>query len=262
VLDDRNDPLARSTHQYRRFGSVTDQQGNLISFSFVRSLAEDKEGDVWVGHAKGVVVFRNVKDVFASNYQAHRPLIPRRDGTDLADFLLDNQAIYAIAVDGANRKWIGTETSGVFLVSADGLETIEHFTAENSPLLSNQVLAIAINPKTGEVFFATDKGLISYQGDAADGEEEFSKATFTVYPNPVRENFAGRITMEGFMDNSTVEVMDAAGNLVYKTKSNGRLATWDGKNAAGKPASAGVYFVVGVSEDGKKSGVTKILIIR
>lgn len=264
VLDDKGITTSTIGHEYKFFTSVTDQDGNSISIQPVYCLVEDNDGDVWAGTTKGPIIFNNVEDIFTSNYRVNRPKIPRNDGSEYADYLLDGEKIHSIAVDGANRKWIGT-SSGAYLMSEDGLETIQHFTTENSPILSNTILSIAIDNESGEVFFATDMGLISFMSDASSPKKSYD--TITVYPNPVRENFAGVITINGLMDETTVKITDTNGSLVYQTKSNGGIATWNGYNSGGVKVSSGVYFVMVSNATEKNSenvqtAVGKILIIK
>lgn len=265
VFDDKGNPSSPTTHQYKEYSSVIDQDGNSVDINRSYAAVEDLDGDVWVGSLKGPVVFNNIEDIFTSDYRANRPKIPRNDGSAYADYLLEGERINAIAVDGANRKWLGTGSSGAYLMSEDGLETIQHFTTENSPILSNAILSITINQESGEVFFATDMGLISYMSDASMSKKTYD--TISVYPNPVRENFTGVITINGLMDETTVKITDTNGNLVYQTKSNGGIATWNGYNSFGVKVSTGVYFVM-VSNATEKNtenaqtAVGKILIIK
>lgn len=197
--------------------------------------------------------------MFEPGFTCSRIIIPRNDGTGLGDFLLEDQNVTAIAIDGANRKWIGTESSGVYLMSENGQETILHFTSKNSPLLSEQILSIAIHPVTGEVFFGTGGGLLSYQSDAAEAGNTFSNVH--VYPNPVRENFTGLITITGLVENTQVKITDVAGNLVSETTSKGSIATWDARNSFGQKVSTGVYLAICISPDGLQTSTAKILII-
>lgn len=227
--------------------------------TIVYSLAQDKNGVVWVGTDQGPFLFQNLSKVFENDYTCSRVKIPRNDSTNLADYLLVNEKIKAIAIDGANRKWIGTESSGVYLMSENGQQTIQHFTAANSPLLSNDILSIAINPATGEVFFGTGQGIVSYQSDAGEAGSTF-KNVYS-YPNPVREGFTGVITITGLVENTQVKITDINGNLVCQTVSNGSIATWDGKDAHGRKVSTGVYLAICSSSDGTQSAITKILII-
>lgn len=225
----------------------------------IYSIAQDKNGAVWVGTDIGPFLFNNLSKVYDAGYTCSRVKIPRADSTNLADYLLVNEKIKAIAIDGANRKWLGTETSGVYLMSANGQQTIQHFTTSNSPLLSDNILSIAINPVTGEVFFGTDQGLISYQSDASDAGDTFGNVY--AYPNPVRQGFTGVITITGLVENTQVKITDINGNLVCETVSNGSLATWNGKDVHGRKVNTGIYLAICANADGTQSTITKILVI-
>ncbi|MBP6610284.1 MAG: T9SS type A sorting domain-containing protein, partial [Paludibacter sp.] len=156
-------------------------------------------------------------------------------------------------------KWLGTESSGVFLMSENGQETLKHFTSANSPLLSNDITSISISPKTGEVFIGTLQGLISYQSDASIADSTFNNVH--AYPNPVREDFAGQITITGLVENTHIKITDINGNLIYQTKSNGSIATWNGKTSSGKKVKTGIYLAICANEDGTQSAITKIMVI-
>jgi len=229
--------------------------------NLVLSLAEDKNGYIWVGTDKGVLVYYRPWAIFSEDYPvASRIKVPRNDGSNLVDYLLGEERISAIAVDGANRKWIGTETSGLYLVSEDGLKTYQTFNVDNSPLPSNSITSLAISPITGEVFIGTAKGIVSYKAKATEGSESFSKVY--AYPNPVREDFNGDITITGLMENSIVKITSVSGKLVYETTSLGGKAYWNGRNFNGQSVKTGVYLVYMSTEDGAQSAVTKILIVR
>lgn len=233
---------------------------NAIITNDIYAMAEDKDGNIWLGTNKGVLVYFNPSGVFnGENFYAQNINVPRNDGTDAGDYLLVTESVSSIAIDGANRKWLGTKNAGVSLVSDDGLTQIHNFTAENSPLLSNSITSIAINDKNGEVFFGTDKGIISYVADATGPSENFESVF--VFPNPVRENFTGDIAITGILENSLVKVTDLNGNLVFETISLGGQALWDGKNFRGEKVRTGVYLVFCSSEDGTLSHVTKLLFI-
>jgi len=162
-------------------------------------------------------------------------------------------------VDGANRKWVGTERAGIFLFSDDGLEEIHHFTAENSPLLSNNITSISID-NDGEVFIGTANGIISYKGSATPPNPPGSKVY--AYPNPVREDFTGLIAIKGLVNNSYIKITDTYGNLVYQTKSEGGQAVWYGNNFNGQRVATGIYMVFAVTIDKTEKVVTKILVVR
>lgn len=224
----------------------------------VYSIAEDTEGAIWIGTSKGVIVYNSPSRIWDTE-----PFYGSQPGLDLGDGiyhpLLQTETVTAIAVDGANQKWLGTKSSGVFLVSESGEKEITNFSVENSPLLSNNILSIAINQKNGEVFFGTDKGLISYQGEATGGNDTYSNVY--VYPNPVRETYDGPVTVAGLISNSDVKITDISGNLVYKTTSLGGQAVWDGKNLNGNRVKTGVYLVFCNDENGEETHITKLLFI-
>jgi hypothetical protein len=241
-----------------RFFIVRNQVPNLLDK--VYAVAEDKEGDIWVGTNKGPVIYYNAAEVFDEEVLTGiQPEIPRNDGTSFVDLLLSTERINAIAVDGANQKWLATEKSGVFLVSPDGRKEIYHFSEENSPLFSNNVQTVAVNDKTGEVFFGTAKGIISFRGRATEGGDDFGNVY--VFPNPVRENYQGDITVTGLVENVNVKITDISGNLVFETVALGGQAVWDGRNFRGERVQTGVYLVFCTNDDGSKTHVTKLLFI-
>ena len=193
--------------------------------------------------------------------------MPRNDGTNLGDYLLDSEQINAIAIDGANRIWIGTAASGLYLMDysedpndADyTLETVAHFTTENSLLPSNNIISLAIQSSTGEVFIGTGSGLVSYVNEATEPKEDFSE--LYAYPNPVAANYYGTITIVGAMENTEVRIVDGSGNLVQKIKCIGGSATWDVTNTQGKRVASGVYTALCNTTDGNGHGIVKILVM-
>jgi hypothetical protein len=221
----------------------------------VFSIAVDQEGLVWLGTDEGVVVFYTPENVFSNvNFDAQRIYVTQ-DG--YTQYLLESEVVTSIAVDGANRKWFGTERAGVFLMSADGTKQIEHFTAENSPLLSNLISCIEIDHVSGEVFFGTDKGIISFKGTATGGGED--NTTVYAYPNPVESGYTGIIAVKGLVKNADVKITDIAGNLVYHTRAEGGQAIWNGLTMDGKRPGTGVYLVFISNDDGSETYVSKIL---
>ena len=167
-----------------------------------------------------------------------------------------------IEIDGANRKWIGTNNNGIYLVSADGQETIHHFTTENSPLPSDCIESIAINNITGEVFIGTDKGIAGYMSDATTPAEELDKNNIHAYPNPVRADYSGYISITGLTHDCNVKIVDAAGYLINEGYSNGGQYTWNGRNMRGEKVASGVYHVLTYDSNGKEGVATKILVTR
>ena len=230
--------------------------GGLPS-NVVYCLAEDLDDEIWVGTDKGIAVFYSPENVFSgSNFDAQQILL-EQDGQ--VQILLETENVLSIAVDDANRKWIGTTNSGVYLMSADGTTQIHHFDISNSPLFSNTVKSITINHETGEVYFGTNKGIISYRGTSIEALESFTDVY--AFPNPVKHDYEGPIAIKGLMNNSTLKITDISGALVYEMKSEGGQAIWYGKNFKDERVSSGVYMVFCTSEDGAKKTVTKILVI-
>jgi len=230
--------------------------GNLPGTN-VFAIAEDLEGEIWVGTDEGVAVFYSPQDILTPEHSDAERILVDFDG--YVQYLLETESVKAIAVDGANRKWFGTERAGVFLLSADGTEQIYHFTEDNSPLFSNNLTSIAINDDTGEVFFGTAKGLISYKSDATKGDS--TNTDVYAYPNPVRPGYNGPIAIKGLVKDASVKITDITGTVIYETRAEGGQAIWDGHNFDGRQARTGVYLVFISNDDGSTTMVTKILFI-
>jgi hypothetical protein len=231
--------------------------GNL-PINNTRVLAVDTKNQLWIGTTKGLRVLSNVNNFQSENQLTTKPIIIIEDG--LAQELLYEQSITAIAVDGSNNKWIGTADSGVFLVSQNGQETKYHFTINNSPLPANAINDIKINSKTGEVFIATTKGMISFKGSATEAKENLNNVY--IYPNPVRPAYSGTVKIAGLIDKANIKITDIEGNLVYEAISEGGTIEWD-TTAFGKyKVSSGVYMVFVAAQDGSETKVKKVMIIR
>lgn len=255
TLDDQSDDKNRFMSTF----ADLDNPGSDLRPSAIYTLQQDKNGVIWAGTDLGPLLFYNTSRAFDSNYTCSRVKIPRNDGTNQADYLLKDETVQAIAIDGANRKWLGTKNSGLFLMSDNGQETIRHFTSSNSPLLSDNIMSLSINPVSGEVFIGTSNGLVSYQSDAAEGTGLYDNVY--AYPNPVRESYKGIITITGLIDNTRVKVTDISGNLIYQTVSNGSIATWDGNDVHGRRVRTGIYLAICANEDGTQSTITKIMVV-
>jgi ligand-binding sensor domain-containing protein len=239
---------------------LSKEKGNgALPSNNVLCMALDNNGEMWIGTDAGLCIISDPTAVFSNDsrrsYDARQLIF---NTGSFNSIFLGTDAIYCIKVDGANRKWIGTR-NGVWLVSEDGYTVIRNFTAENSPLLSNIVYDISIFEETGEVFFATEKGIVSYAGDATKADDKHGKVV--VYPNPVRPEYTGEITIRGLATKTNVKVTDIAGNLVYETQSNGGTATWSGRNFNGKRVATGVYLIYSSNDDATETYVTKILVV-
>jgi hypothetical protein len=244
-----------------RVKELTSATGNgALPGEKVFSMAEDKDGEVWIGTDEGIGVFYSPNNIFSSgyNFDAQRILIPRNDGSGLADILLEFETVTAIAIDGDNNKWIGTDRSGVFHLSPDGQEELHHFTEQNSPLFSNNIGSIAIT-KDGEVFIGTSKGIISYRGTASEVNPTFEDVY--AYPNPVSPGYSGTIAIKGLVDKTSYKITDISGTLIYSGMSEGGQAVWNGSNFSGRRAQSGVYLVYLTDENGSEKLVTKILFV-
>jgi hypothetical protein len=224
--------------------------------SSIKSIAQDLDDEIWIGTDEGIAVFYNPSNVFDENITAEQIYIQQDGQTQI---LLETETVTSITIDGANRKWIGTLSSGVFLMSEDGTEEIEHFTTENSPLFSNSIYDIVIDSKTGEVYIGTEKGLISYKGTATDADDDFNN--IFVYPNPVKPDFTGTIAIRGLVKDTDVRITDISGNIVYQTTSLGGQAIWNGKDFNGNKVQTGVYMIFNGSPEGDKKAAAKILFL-
>ncbi len=252
LVFDQGDFANSNDDKWRLYNS---SNGSLPS-NEVMSVAKDKNGFIWVGTSNGVAIIQCPELAFVQGgCDAILPVI--KEGA-FANYLFKGQEVRSIAVDGANRKWIAT-SSGAWLVAPDGDKVLQHFTEDNSPLLSNDVKKIMINGATGEVFIETAKGLCSFRGSATDALE--TQGNVIVFPNPVPPGYTGTIGIRGLPENSFVKITEMNGRLVYQTRSLGGQAVWNGKDYKGNKASTGVYLVIAVDELKQEKVVTKIVMV-
>ena len=243
------------------YENFVNQDGTVLNPQLgVRCIAEDLQHNIWLGTSAGPFVFER-KEINNGGTTLTQVKVPRNDGTNFADYLLANTDILSMAIDGGNRKWFGTNGNGVYLISADNMTQISHFTTADSPLLSNIVKSIAVNPASGEVFFGTDNGLCSYISDATQSNTEMTSDNVWAYPNPVEPNYTGPITITGLTLNADVKILSANGAIINEGRSNGGTYTWDGCDQKGRRVASGVYMVATATSDGKKGTVCKIAII-
>lgn len=225
--------------------------GNLTDV-VVRSMAKDRNGDIWCGTDNGVSVFYSTSYVLQPNVNvdASFPIFENRP-------LLFEQPVLSMAIDGGNRKWLGTN-KGLYLVSPDGTRILQYFSKDNSPMIDDQVTSLVMLPSTGELFIGSPSGIVSYQTNSSIGNDE--TATVKIYPNPVKSNFDGLIGFSGLATDAVVKVTDITGRLVYETKANGGTASWNGKDYNGKSIEPGVYVVLTSKDDGNGAVAGKIFI--
>lgn len=257
VFDDNDTPESFSDDVFKKI-LITDSENKV--FQYVFSIAEDLDGNIWIGTDQGPVVYYSPERILRNDLRASRIKIPRSDGSGLADYLLGTETITSIAIDGANRKWLGTLSSGAYLFSPDGMTQIVNYNEANSPIFSNSISCISVDDKTGNVWFATSKGIQTVRGNATAGADEFTNVY--AFPNPVREDFEGNLTITGLLSETRISITDISGNLVYKTVSKGGQASWDLKTYTGRRVATGVYLVFCTASDGSQSCVIKVLVIK
>lgn len=247
------------------FSTLVDQDGNAIAPSQIYDLCEDHDGIIWILTSNGP--FRMDNPVATFNFAeantgrglVHRVKVPRNDGTNLADYLMANTPCTCMAIDNYNRKWIGTNGNGLYLLSSDCLTLIEHFTADNSLLPSDDIIALTHDPASSKLYVSTGSGLAAYHADDLAGEDNFN--SMYCYPNPVRPDFTGELRIMGLMEDSTVAITDASGNLLYRTNSLGSTAVWDLRANDGKRVAPGVYLIHGTSADTSQGKIIKVLVL-
>ena len=252
--DPKNDKL----NAYTRF---VNEDGSNVDITAVHCWAEDLDHNIWVGTTAGPMLLQRSQMNEQENYRFVQVKVPRNDGTNLADYLLAGLEITAMAVDGGGRKWFGTKGNGVYLISADNMKQLQHFVTTNSHLLSNNIQSISINHATGEVFFATDKGLCSYMSDATKAVDSPNDETTYAYPNPVKPGYTGPITIVGLSLNVNVKIVTTNGVLVAEGTSNGGTFVWNGKDKNGKRVASGVYMVQTADENGDNGTVCKVAVV-
>lgn len=262
-LDFSSSPSDPSSGNSLSRSSAPNEDGTTCDLMYIHDLCLDQEGQIWFGCESGVYAVADPGEWFNSDWAVYQPKVPRNDGTNYADYLLTGIPVSAIAVDGGNRKWLGTLGSGVYLTSPDGSQVLAHFTAADSPLLSDNVQALAVNPLTGELMIGTDCGLCSYLTGITPAASSLSASAVNVYPNPVRPEYNGRVTITGLPSGAEVKVVTSGGQLVARLTATGGSCLWDAASAAtGRRVGSGVYYLL-ISDpaSGGKSVAKKIVVI-
>lgn len=249
-----------STDKINVFKSLVNEDGTTMGQGYVRCIVEDKEGNLWIGTDKGPMMIE-ASELTADSPVFYQVKIARNDGSGLADYLLSGVDIQCIAIDRQNRKWFGTGGNGVYLMSSSNTQEVEHFTKDNSPLLSDVVTSISLDHATGEVFFATNNGLCSYTSKTSDGSDGMTKDNVYAYPNPVRPDYKGVITVTGLEDGAYVKIATANGTLVTEGESSSGQYKWYGLDKEGKRVASGIYMVEVSTAEGGKGVVCKIAIV-
>ena len=255
------DNAADDVYTYRH-SNFFNQDGTQFTYQAANALAQDRTGRIWLGTDRGLLVIDDPDTWTDNDFRITQVKVPRNDGTNYADYLLNGVYITSIAVDGADRKWVGTQDDGVYMVSSDGTEIYHHFTKKNSPLVSDNVSAVVCHPRSGEVFIATDAGLVSYQSDASEVEPSLAHDNLRVYPNPVRPDYSGPIVLDGLVYDTDVKVVSTGGQAVAAGTSHGGTFTWDGRGPNGQRVASGIYYFMAASPDGKEAVVAKVAVVR
>jgi hypothetical protein len=233
--------------------------GNLVN-SYVTTLRLDLNGQLWIGSNQGLRVLFNPNSMFSENPSDARSIIIE-DTNGIPRELLADEAVLDIEIDGNNNKWVATASSGAFLFSPSGRETLFQFTTDNSPLPTNSVNDIAIDESTGKIYFATDKGIVAFQGERSSKPQE-DLENVRAFPNPVRPGFDGNVTIDGLTDRARVKITDIEGNLVYEAVSQGGSIPWDTRSFSGNKVASGVYFLFISTRDNIETTVSKLMIVR
>lgn len=251
--DVRNDKLYEYPSEYNQDNVNLQTTYNCIDF--------DSENNIWIASTVGLLYLpaSEIGNTVSPIYQ-HK--VPRNDGTNYADYLLNNIDCFAVAIDKFDNKWVGTNSNGVYYISSDNNTEIYHFTKENSLLPSDIIYNISIDKLSGKVYFATDKGLCSYQGDVRGNDREVNDDNVYAYPNPVTPDYDGEISITGLYPNAHVKIMSTSGTLIDEGTALGGAYRWNGKSSDGRRVASGIYFVAATDESGNEGVVTKIAVVR
>ncbi len=248
-----------------KMARVDPNRGSKLETNTVTALVQDQNGTLWLGTNKGLKVIYDGYKAFQNGGNGELSPVTCSNITisngDFSEYLMAYESITAIAVDGANRKWVGTAAGGLYLLSANGMDQLEHFTVANSPLFSNKIIAIGINERTGEVYVGSDRGVQVYRGTATYATSQPLDEVYA-FPNPVKPDYDGPIAIKGFTRNGIVHITDASGHTVYTTTANGGQAIWNGRTLQGDKVASGVYYVFASDSQGENRAVAKILVIR
>lgn len=261
VLDHNGTPDNTSDDRVIHLSNPVDQDGQPISINYTYCMAEDPEtGRIWVGGDGGLFWF-NPAEVFNPNFHVNRVKVARNDGTGLADYLLEGASVFCIGIDGAGHKWFGTLGNGIVETSASGSEIIRQLTRENSYLPCNDVISVGFEPNSNCVWIGTKQGVAQYYSETMAGADKLDDVL--AYPNPVRPDYYGQVTIKGLMDGTLVKILDASGGLVHELgRSEGGMMLWDLTNMGGRRVPTGVYYVAtSTSGDSSEANVAKILVM-
>lgn len=243
-----------SDDEFYLWDSFIDQDGKNYNPDRTSALCEDEQGRVWIGTTNGIIEITDPSKAIDPNMTVKR-LKTKEDS-----YLLEGLQVTSIAIDKNNRKWIGT-MSGVYYVDEDGEKIFDHFTSDNSYHPGGITYTVYVHPTTGSVFMGTENGLVEYNSTSSPAKEDYNNVY--VYPNPVKPDYTGWITIKGLMDNSYVKITDISGKVLFSTRSTGGMITWDGCDDKGSRVKAGIYLVYAsqIENDPSATIVTKIMVV-
>ncbi len=250
-----------SSDQLTTYTTFVNEDNTVMNVNYVRCWAEDHDGNIWIGTDAGPA-YLSAADISSGGTTLQQQKLPRTDDPSLADYLLDGVDVNSIAIDAGNRKWFGTNGKGLYLLSSDNLEQVEHFTASTSPLLSDNIEALLIDNTTGLLYIATDKGLCAYSAAITEAKETLAKDDIYAYPNPVRPDYDGMVTIVGLTYDAQVCITTTSGQLVKKGVSTGGTFAWDLTDTRGRQVASGVYFVLVSTAEGKDTVACKVAVVR
>jgi ligand-binding sensor domain-containing protein len=257
---DTNDPM--NTQDNRGVKLTTSAVNGNLPDNKVTAFLEDKNGEVWIGTARGIARFLFPRFIVDSQRSSERQSqwLLNEDTSAVSRYLLRDSNVSAMAVNGANQKWIGSVNQGLWLLNEEGSAILKRYTEDNSPLISNNILSITVNEESGEVFVATDRGLVSFI-DIAQSPKT-TMGSLKIYPNPFLYDQHERIIIENLSQATRIRVLDAGGNVVHELQASGGRVQWDGYDSRGRRLSSGVYFLVAWDVKEGERGVGKVIIIR
>lgn len=248
-----------TTNDDKSYHLTTDIDQGYLPDPKVNAMVQDHKGEVWVGTDRGIVHFIFPDRIIGGTANDRRAEFLRKAGTD--SVLLRDLHVTCIAVDAANRKWIGSEGDGLWLVSPEGDAVLKHFTTQNSPLISDNILSLAIDGKTGTVYIATDQGLVSYVGVVKNPVAKM-KHLF-IYPNPYSYSHNnGSVIIDGLSDQTTINIVTVDGRVVKRINATSGRVEWDGKDFNGNRLPSGIYLVIAKDSQNGERGVGKVAIIK
>lgn len=249
-----------STGATKSFRSFVNDDNQPLTPTYIHTIAEDHDQNIWIGMNIGPVMLKS-SEITAENPVLTQVKVPRNDGTNYADYLLSGVDISCMVIDQTNRKWFGTNGNGIFLISADNIHQLQHLTQSNSKLLSNNIESMAIDATTGELFIGTDKGLCSYMTNAATAADGMTKDNVYAYPNPVKPEYTGAITITGLDEDADVKIVTVNGSLVAAGRASGGQFKWYGLDRSGRRVASGIYMVEVATAQGEKAVVCRIAIV-